>query len=293
MRRVARICFFLAVPLSLALFSACSSADPPFEVKTAAERRETMIGGFGHYVLSHPKADKVLVHREVYRTDPADSAEAQSAEAQPVERPVDFYYPPGCRFNKPLPTVLVVGGNINWDASVTLAELLAANGFLTVVPETLDLVKQDTLGPLAELITLIRGDAEKLFIDPDRLAVWTEGHPSALALPVVMDRTQPFHSALQCAVFASPVITFGRNNFKYDPADISPQVPIFISRGEEDSIYEVKISVKNFMKAAEKAGCDITYLEVEGGNHNWMTDHDTEASRKAIKAEIEFLEQHL
>jgi len=242
MRRVARICFFLAVPLSLALFSACSSADPPFEVKTAAERRETMIGGFGHYVLSHPKADKVLVHRENYPLNDLSG-----------ELPVDLYYPPGYRFKKPLPAVVVVGGNINWSSSITLAELLSGHGFLTIVPETLDMVKQDTPDPLASLISHVLEDAPRLFIDSNRLAIWSEGHPSSLALQVAMDRQHDFHDSLQAAVFASPVMTFGKNNFDYDPAWISPQLPVLITQGEEDSLYEVKTSIKLFMKAAASA----------------------------------------
>ena len=48
-----------------------------------------------------------------------------------------------------------------------------------------------------------------------------------------------------------------------------------------------------FRQAAEQAGSAVRYLEVAGGNHNWMTERDTEASHQAIEAEIEFLKEHL
>ena len=273
----------------LLILFACQTEEPPFEVQTAPQRRLTMIPGFGQYVLTHPKADKVLVHRETYTLNDLSG-----------ELPVDLYYPPGYRFKKPLPAVVVVGGNINWSSSITLAELLSGHGFLTIVPETLDMVKQDTPDPLASLISHVLEDAPRLFIDSNRLAIWSEGHPSSLALQVAMDRQHDFHDSLRAAVFASPVMTFGKNNFDYDPAWISPQLPVLITQGEEDSLYEVKTSIKLFMKAAASAAsaaagapAQVTHLKVPGGNHNWMTEQDTKASREAIRTEIEFLEKHL
>lgn len=269
------ICIAFLIPL----FNSCQKGEPPFEVLSASERRNSMIGGFGEYVLSHPKADQVLVHQKSYLLD--------------TNLQVDFYYPPGFRFNKPQPAVIVVGGNVNWSSNVTLGELLAANGLVTIIPETLQMVKDDAPDRLAELISLVLENSRGLFIDKDRIAVWTEGHPSSLALQIVMDRQLDFHGGIRAAVFASPVMTFAQNSFNYDPAWIDPNIPVFISRGEEDSFYEVKASVKQYMQTAEKAGGKVTYLEVAGGNHNWMTDRDTEASHQAIKAEIKFLKKHL
>lgn len=284
MKRFFTLAFFCVLLLSFMLISCQTSVEPPFEVQTAAERRESMTGGFGEYVMSHPKADRVLVHREMYGVPSA---------AEAGELPVDLYYPPGFRFNKPLPAVIIVGGNVNWSSNVTLAELLAANGFLTLVPETLQMVKDDAPERLTALLSRVLTDDERLFIDTQRLAIWTEGHPSSLALQVAMDREAGFHDGLQAAVFVSPVMTFAQNSFDYDPAWIDPQLPVLISRGEDDSFYEVKASVKMFRQAAEEAGSEVRYLEVAGGNHNWMTERDTEASHQTIKAEIEFLKSHL
>lgn len=284
MQRSFTLGFICVLLLSFLLISCQTSVEPPFEVQTAAERREAMVGGFGEYVLSHPRAEQVLVHRAVYAVPEAPES---------GELPVDLYYPPGFRFNRRLPTVIVVGGNLNWTSNVTLAELLAANGFLTVVPESLQMVKDDAPEQLTALIGRVLEDAERLFIDGQRLAIWTEGHPSSLALQVAMDREAAFHDGLRAAVFVSPVMTFAQNSFEYDPAWIAPQLPVLIARGEEDSIYEVKASVKMFMKAAEEAGSEVRYLEVAGGKHNWMTKYDAEASHQAIKAEIEFLKEHL
>lgn len=179
--------FNSAVLCVSSVFLVCSSCQtavaPPFDVQTASERRATMIDGFGEYVMSHPKAQDVLVHREIYSSGKG--------------LPVDFYYPPGFRFNKPVPTVIVVGGSVDWSSSVTLAELLAANNFVTVVPETLHMVKADTPSALTTLLERVMAESRRLFIDTERLAIWTEGHPSSLALQVAMDRDATFHGGLQ------------------------------------------------------------------------------------------------
>lgn len=88
-------------------------------------------------------------------------------------------------------------------------------------------------------------------------------------------------------------MTFARNSFDYDPAWIDPLLPILISRGEHDCFYEVLTSVRLFMQAADEAGSEVTYLEVAGGEHNWMTTQDTESALRTIEAEIGFLQEHL
>ncbi len=284
MRHSFSLAFYSVVLFFFLIISCQSAVDPPFDVQTAAERRGTMVGGFGEYVMTHPEAERVLVHREAYAVTEAPQA---------GELPVDLYYPPEFRFDKALPAVIVVGGNVNWSSNVTLAELLAANGFLTVVPETLQMVKDDAPDQLIALLERLLEDAERLFIDTQRLAMWTEGHPSSLALQVAMDREAGFHDGLQAGVFVSPVMTFAQNSFEYDPAWIDPQLPVLIARGENDSFYEVKASVKMFRQAAKEAGSEVRYLEVAGGNHNWMTKYDSEASHQAIEAEIGFLKEHL
>ncbi len=269
----------ICVLLLAGLLNSCQKVEPPFDVVSSDQRRESMTGGFGVYVLSHPKADEVLIHQEWYSLNAA--------------LPVDFYYPPGFRFVGPKPAVIVVGGNVNWSSNVTLGELLAANRFVTVIPETLQMVKDDAPDRLAALIGMVLEQAGDLCIDPERIAVWTEGHPSSLALQVVMDRQLDFHEGIRAAVFASPVMTFAKNSFEYDPSWIDGDIPVFISLGEEDSFYEVRTSVTQFMETAGAAGAEVTFLEVAGGNHNWMTNSDTDASRQAIQAEIRFLKKHL
>lgn len=203
MRRLFNLAYFCVLLLIFMAVSCQAGVEPPFEVQSTAERRQTMVGGFGEYVLSHPKSEQVLVHQERYSLS--------------KELPVDFYYPPGFRFNKPLSAVIVVGGHVNWSSNITLAELLAANGFLTIVPESLQMVKDDAPQRLTALLGKVLEDAEGLFIDQERLAIWTEGHPSSLALQVTMDREAKFHEGLQAAVFASPVMTFAKNSFEHDP----------------------------------------------------------------------------
>lgn len=136
--------------------------------------------------MTHSKAERVLVRRETYSLN--------------RELPVGLYYPAGFRFNRQMPAVILVGGNVNWSSNITLAELLACNGFVAVVPETLQMVKDDTPDQLVELLERMLAEADTLLIDANRLAIWTEGHPASLALQVAMDREAEFHGGLRAAV---------------------------------------------------------------------------------------------
>lgn len=94
-------------------------------------------------------------------------------------------------------------------------------------------------------------------------------------------------------MFVSPVMTFAQNSFEYDPTWIDPGLPVLIVRGADDTFFEVNTSVKMFMETAEEAGSTVTYMEVTGGNHNWMTERDTPAAHQTIQKEIAFLKKHL
>jgi len=88
-------------------------------------------------------------------------------------------------------------------------------------------------------------------------------------------------------------MNFANSSFEYDPARIDQELPVLIVRRAEGTFYEVKASITMFMKAAEQADSMVTYREVTGGNHNWMTEPDIPASHQAIQAEIAFLKKHL
>jgi len=60
--------------------------------------------------------------------------------------------------------------------------ILAASGLITVVPNTRHYPEE-----FASVITEVGTRADELFIDPNRLAVWAEGHGSPCALETVMD----------------------------------------------------------------------------------------------------------
>lgn len=184
-------------------------------------------------------------------------------------------------------------GRCDWDGSISLGCLLAANGFLVVMPETYEMILSDSVEALNGLLTQIINDGNELYMDSKNLAVWSEGHSVPLTLPMLFDVSNPFHEDIQCVVLSSPVMTYGSDNFDALDSSLIPDIPYMVVKGEKEIFFEVNHSVKNFLENADEKDLDLTYFEVGEARHNWMTELDAEASRNALRAEIKYLKKHL
>ena len=65
--------------------------------------------------------------------------------------------------------------------------------------------------------------------------------------------------------------------------------PVLLIHGNDDTVVPIKQS-EIMERALEKAGKDVTFLELEGEDH-WMSDGDTRID--ALRAMATFIDQHI
>jgi predicted esterase len=272
-----------AVLLSLLLTvtAGCGGgAEPPFETDTYKQRAEEADEAFGWYIHQPKGIESVRIHRIELPGEWNRGFE---------ELPVDVYYPPEFGFEKRDPAVFVIAGSTKWSASISLAGMLAAEGTIAVV-----LQSQAAGEKVGKAIEGVLEQADELFIDMERLAMWSEGHSVPPALGTMLDETYPHHSSFCCAVFVSPKMYIDNDKpLQYEEEEMTGDVPIFIAKAANDDFYEINASVKMFREAAERFGLEVTYRESPVGGHNWMVEEQDEAAVEVIREAVEFLEGKL
>lgn len=263
------------------LMGGCVTAgEPPFDTVTYAERASEADTAFGWYAYLPAGHDEVAIRR---LTLPGEWERGYD------RLPVDVYYPPDFRYRRKEPVVVVIAGAVKWSSNISLGAMLAAEGTTAVVIDSLG-AGEALRNAMAQLLAR----ADDLFIDPARLAVWTEGHSSPEALEAVLDPDWAHHDCLQAAVFVSPVMFLGAAaGFTYDPTKMASDVPIFIARAEDDEFYEVRASISRFMEAAEPQGIPVTYVESPIGGHNWMLEERAPEATEVIQEALAFLSSRL
>ncbi|MFP4303084.1 MAG: alpha/beta hydrolase, partial [Spirochaetaceae bacterium] len=241
--------------------------------------------GFGHYIYRPKGMSGVSVHQRTYALELTDG---------PAEGIVHFYYPPRFAFRKAAATVLGGGGRASWICNVSWGEMMAASGFVAVVFDA----KPNERELFRALLDRVLAEADALFIDSGRLALWGEGHSTPLQLTAAMSSDLPVEP--KAMVCVSPVMQIGETPFEFDPASLRTDLSMLITMGEMEEFYEVRRSVELFSEAAAKAGMSIERLTCPGGSHNWMTTDQYESdffaapeAVEVVKKEIEFLRRHL
>jgi hypothetical protein len=276
------VCIAAAGAIAVGMLTGCitGGSEPPFETKSGAERMEEAQEGFGWYTYQPKGTEKVRVHRVVF---PGQWDRGFD------ELPVDIYYPPRFSYQAAEPAVIVIAGSTEWSANISLAAMLAAEGIPTVVIHS-----QAAGEKVPEAVARLRSQAEELFIDPGRLALWSEGHAVPTVLETLLDRSIGFHEHLCCGVFFSPKMFIGNGQpFKYPEEAMSADVPLFIAKAENDDFYEINASVEKFMEAAERYGLEVEYEESPVGGHNWMLEEDDKEAIAVVRSGVRFLKEHL
>lgn len=280
MRTATEVMVVLLVSGVLLMGGCVTAAEPPFDTVTYAERASEADTAFGWYAYLPQAHDEVAIRR---LTLPGEWERGHD------RLPVDIYYPPGFRYRTAEPAIIVLAGAIKWSSNISLAAMLAAEGTTAVVIDTLAAGEA-----LRNAMGQLRARADELFIDPERLAVWTEGHSSPEALEAVLDPGWRHHDCLQAAVFVSPVMFLGTGaGFSYEPSKMASDVPLFIARAEDDEFYEVRASISRFMEAAESQGIPVTYVESPLGGHNWMLEETAPEATEVIQEAVTFLNRRL
>jgi hypothetical protein len=261
----------------------CATApvDPPLETTDAGARMAEADRAFGTYLHQPEGVDSIPVHRV---TVPG------SWDRGFDQLPIDIYYPPRFRYRRPEPAVVIIGGGVKWSANISLAAMLAAEGVPAAVIDSI--AAGDDIRPALEAL---RSRAEEVFIDPNHLAIWAEGHESPKALEALLDPRWQHHGALKAGVFVSPYLVLGKGaDFTYPLAAMATDVPIFIATARNDGFYEIRTSVEKFTAAAAEYGIPVEHAVSPVGGHNWMVEEQGEAEAvEVVRRAVNFVRRKL
>jgi len=228
-----------------------------------------------------------------------------------VELPFDAYSPPdGAKAARRGVVVLVHGGPVppearphEWGVFQSYGRLVAASGMVAVafthrLHEAEDYAR--AAADVAALVEHIRGRADSLGIDPDRLAVWAFSGGGPLASFAFRERP----TWLRCAVLYYSILDFqgGPSVYSKVPGDLSPieavrgatgrLPPVLIARADKDEEW-ILGSIDRFVAAANAKGMSLDLLTLPEGHHGFDIADDTPRSREVIQATLDFLERAL
>ena len=257
--------------------------------------------------LSVPGMDRVIVRRDLtYR------------RVGETDLKMDVYLPPGLGAAERRPAVVLVHGGAlpanlltepkEWGQLRSLGELLAASGFVAVTFNHRFFGMKTLPDPESDLFALldrIRGGADDLRIDRDRIGLWVfSGSGLLLARP--MRESPPFVRALVSyyALLDPAGIEKGRPGSIPEPVarDFSPLrvlsergraiPPILIVRAGLDRP-QINESVDQFVRLALEKNADVEVVNVPEGHHGFDIEDITERSREVLRRTLAFLRARL
>jgi len=256
-------------------------------IRELAERR---------VVLDLPGMEKVRVRRDVaYRSD-ADG-----------ELGIDVYLPAGV--SGALPAVIFVAGYSDagilglmglrlkqWGGYVSWGELVAASGFVGITYSCTDPVVN-----VNEVLSFVRGHAEELNVDPERIGIWAASGNGPTALSLLLDRSVRLRFAVLCNTYmldldgrtdvADMAARFGfaAPNSGRTVEDLDPDVPLFLVRSGKDEIPGLNPTMDRFIEHAMEANLPLHVVNLPDAPHSFDTLHDTEQSRDTIRQILGFI----
>jgi acetyl esterase/lipase len=256
-------------------------------------------------VYTVPGMEAVTVHRDLVYTT-----------AGQTELKMDVYCPAGMREGSRAPVVMLVhGGPIgipmspkDWGVFVSYGELLSASGLVAVTfnhrfysPSHLHEAASD----VAHAIDYVRGNADSLHVDKDRVGVWAfSGGGVFLSLPM---RDLPEFVRCLVSYYAildiqlpppgkeseiseetrkefSPLFHLAANPLKIPP--------IFIARAGLDNPW-LNATVDRFIHEAIARNAALEIITHPGGHHGFDILDDDARSRAIIQRTLFFLKTHL
>jgi acetyl esterase/lipase len=228
-----------------------------------------------------------------------------------VELPFDVYSPPdGKNAARRGAVVLVHGGPVppearphEWGVFQSYGRLVAASGMVAVAFTHRLHEASDYPGAAADvraLVDHVRGKADALGVDPDRLAVWVFSGGGPLAAFVFRERP----AYVRCAVLYYAILDFENAPKAYasvppelSPVDavkgaVAPLPPVLVARAGQDETW-ILGSIDRFVAAANARGASLDLLTLPEGHHGFDIADDTPRSREVIQATLDFLSRRL
>jgi dienelactone hydrolase len=256
-------------------------------------------------VYTVPGMDAVTVRRDlVYRT------------AGQTELKMDVYCPADMREGSRAPVVILVhGGPVgmkmspkDWGIFMSYGELIAASGLVAVTfnhrfysPSHI----HDGAGDIAHAIDYMRGNADSLHVDKDRVGVWAfSGGGVFLSLPM---RDVP--EFVRCLVSYYAILDLQvpppgnesglseQTRKEFSPLfhltmNASKIPPIFIARAGLDNPW-LNATVDRFIHEAIARNAALEIITHPGGHHGFDILDDDARSRVIIQRTLFFLKTHL
>jgi len=249
-------------------------------------------------LYSVPGMDKVIIKKEIPYTDPLDS-----------NRTIDIYYPPKFKFDKRLPTVLVVcgfnrqamrrlGRSITEDSwYISWGKLIAASGMAAILYET-DNPEKD----LKAISNYIQNYGDNHKIDTSNIGIYAcSGHVPLAISYALNDSSKIF----KCAVlYYGLILTADFNHIssidsmakKYGFANprLGPvqkwrvDLPILFVRAGLETTPNLNDAFGHFYNKAITQNLPIIVINYSKGVHGFEALNDNDETREIIKRTIDF-----
>ena len=247
----------------------------------------------------------------LYEHPNAEAVEIRSEVVQGSDVAVDLYYPAD-RGDGPIPAVILVIGYPDDALPVgslkdtgyyrSWGRLLAAEGMVGVIYST-----DRPAGDLYVIMEFLQGEARRLQIDTERVALWSASANAALALKyarspgridpsafVAYSGLLPTPDRYQATALDSMSAQFGFVLPPYVAAENYPSsLPIYLVRAGLDRFPEVLSSIDHFVQYALEGNLRLTVRNYPGGHHSFDFEDDTEETRSIIAETLAFLRRHL
>ena len=257
-------------------------------------------------VYAVPGMDQAVVQRDLtYKTDGA------------VEVKMDVYTPPGLDPAARRPAVIFIHGGFlppemrpkDWGVYTSYGRLMAASGLIGVTfnhryhgfdEKSLAL----SFGDVADAIAYVRKNADRLHVDPERIALWgfSGGGPHlSLALRERLPYVRclvAYYAALDLSDATLARFQASRATVaKYFPVtyltdQLADMPPMLIGRAGLDGL-SLNRSVQEFTTKALALGATLEVLNHPTGRHGFDVEDDDGRSRQVIARTVEFLKTHL
>jgi acetyl esterase/lipase len=232
-----------------------------------------------------------------------------------TELKMDVYSPPGARGARRPAVIFIHGGRIppnlrttpkDWGAYVSFGQLVAASGFVGVTFNhrfhTWDSLP-DSQADLSDLIAYVRGHADSLGVDRERIVLWSVS-AGGIFLSRPLKERPPY---LRCVVaYYSELDLQGQRASA--PASVTDETlrefsplrhlgggggfpPFFVARAGLDDA-GLNAGIDRFVQAALSKNLTIEVLNHATGHHGFDVEDDNERSREIIRRTVEFIRAH-
>lgn len=164
-----------------------------------------------------------------------------------------------------------------WGIYTTWARLVATQGMAAVLHDSR---AQNVGEDLTALMEHLRGNAAKLGIDRDNIAIWA---CSANLRPGSAYALDPTNTWIKAAVFYYGTV---------DTVNLRPELPVLVARAGLDTPF-TNAGLSQYIQRSLARNGTLTVLNLPNARHAFDLVDSTEASRQAVRTTLDFLRTNL